>query len=119
MSGNEKITVIDKNAIQIKNIGASGLKILVYLRPQSNKSDEILRVVNQAIDDGRKENLPTFLGIISEDIENTERVFDCVEFFLKKAGALMKKEIKGVTPQAMQKLMLYPMLKDSLMQQYQ
>ena len=84
MSGNEKITVIDKNAIQIKNIGASGLKILVYLNPQSDKSSEILKIVEEAIEDGRKENLPTFLAIISEDIENTERVFDSVEFFLKK-----------------------------------
>ena len=84
MSGNEKVTVIDRNAIQIKNIGATGLKILVYLNPQSDKSSKILKIVEEAIEDGRKENLPTFLAIISEDIENTERVFDSVEFFLKK-----------------------------------
>lgn len=39
--------------------------------------------------------------------EKKEDIPSLVEFFLKKAGALMKKEIKGVTPQAMQKLMLY------------
>ncbi len=39
--------------------------------------------------------------------ERKEDIPPLVDFFLRKAGALMKKDIKGVTPEAMQKLMLY------------
>ncbi len=39
--------------------------------------------------------------------ERKEDIPPLVDFFLQKAGALMKKDIKGVTPEAMQKLMLY------------
>ncbi len=39
--------------------------------------------------------------------ERKEDIPPLVDFFFQKAGALMKKDIKGVTPEAMQKLMLY------------
>ncbi|HOD74981.1 MAG TPA: sigma-54 dependent transcriptional regulator [Syntrophorhabdaceae bacterium] len=39
--------------------------------------------------------------------ERKEDIPPLVDFFLQKAGALMRKDIKGVTPEAMQKLMLY------------
>lgn len=39
--------------------------------------------------------------------ERKEDIPPLVDFFVQKAASLMKKSIKGVTPQAMQKLMLY------------
>lgn len=39
--------------------------------------------------------------------ERKEDIPPLVDFFVQKAASLMKKDIKGVTPQAMQKLMLY------------
>lgn len=48
--------------------------------------------------------IPIYLPALRE---RKEDIPPLVDFFVKKAASLMKKDIKGVTPQAMQKLMLY------------
>lgn len=81
---NEKITILDKDPAEIKSSGAKATKILIYFDQNLKSADETGKLVKNAIDRSHQIDTPIFLGIISEDIQNSERVCDSVEYFLKK-----------------------------------
>ena len=81
---NEKITVQDKEPAEIKVLGAGAGKFLIYFDPKLNSADEKTELAKKVIEQSHQEGLPIFLGIISEDTQNYERVIDSVEYFLKK-----------------------------------
>ncbi len=87
--GSEKIIDVDVRIITATNKNLEELVRLELFREDLYYRIHVIPIYLPALRE-RKEDVPPL-----------------VDFFVEKAASLMKKNIKGVTPQAMQKLMLY------------
>lgn len=80
----EKISVISKDSIDIKNSDAEGVKLLIHFDPSSKNVEKKLIDVQRTIQDAHENNLPLFLGIISDNMQDPERVLNSVEYLVEK-----------------------------------
>ncbi len=78
----ERITVVSKKASDLKSLGASGVKLLIYFNPDLESSKQQIQTAKNVLDDSHKNNLPLFLEIVTYNMEGDDRVYKSLETFL-------------------------------------
>ncbi|OGK65001.1 hypothetical protein A2313_02700 [Candidatus Roizmanbacteria bacterium RIFOXYB2_FULL_41_10] len=81
-------TQLEYSVENLKNQGASGIKLLLYYHPSAPTKDHQLNIARQVLLDCRRFNLPLFLELVTYSIENynshkPELVLDSVYQFLE------------------------------------
>jgi sulfofructosephosphate aldolase len=61
----ERVTELGYTAAGIKEMGASGAKLLLYFNPESKTCDQQIITAKQALTDAHKNDLPFFLEIVT------------------------------------------------------
>jgi len=61
----ERETVLGYKASDLKAMGASGTKLLVYLNPEASNTKKQLEIAKEALEDSHKNDLPLFLEIVT------------------------------------------------------
>ena len=61
----DRVTELEYSAAQIKNMGASGAKLLLYFNPESAACDQQIKIAKQALEDSHENDLPLFLEIVT------------------------------------------------------
>lgn len=82
----ERITIVEKAADYLKNLGASAVKLLVYFCPNSKSSQVQIQTAKKVIEDSHNNGLPVFLEIVTYNSESEDRVFESVKEFLKQGA---------------------------------
>ncbi len=63
--GKDRLTQLEYTAKQLKDWGASGVKLLLYFNPMANDCAEQLKTAKVAWEDAKVNNLPLFLEIVT------------------------------------------------------
>lgn len=79
--GRERLTTLVKTASQLKELGASGAKLLLFFNPAAKSSKDQIETARRAIEDCRKSGTPLFLeprtynddGKEADEMEPSER----------------------------------------------
>lgn len=83
----EKITELQYSARQLKEWGASGVKLLIYFNPEAKSARQQIKTAQTALADSHKNKLPLFLEIVTygdkKKNNRSELVLDSVKMFLK------------------------------------
>lgn len=83
----EKITELQYSARQLKEWGASGVKLLIYFNPEAKSARQQIKTARAALADSHKNKLPLFLEIVTygdkKKNNQSELVLDSVKMFLK------------------------------------
>lgn len=61
----ERATKLEYTAKQLKDLGASGTKLLLYFNPEANNCGEQLATAKQMLEDSHQNNLSFFLEIVT------------------------------------------------------
>ena len=81
-----RLTELASNAAELKNLGALGVKLVLFFNPYFPTAQAQLDVGKQALEDCQKNGLPLFLEIVVYDTPNKSARFDLmlqsVEMFL-------------------------------------
>lgn len=76
----ERITELEYTVSQIKNLGASGAKLLIYFNPNTDSAKSQLETARKAVKECRSSDFPLFLEIVTYG--NTgNRVYESVRAF--------------------------------------
>jgi len=62
-----RLTIIEKNAKEIKEMGAAGAKLLIYFNPSMEIAAKQIETAKKAIENAHSENLPLFLEVVTYD----------------------------------------------------
>ncbi|MBI4039864.1 DUF2090 domain-containing protein [Candidatus Daviesbacteria bacterium] len=87
-SGNgERLTELEYNMAQLIEMGASGVKLLLYFNPAVESSKSQIETARKVLTDAHEHNLPLFLELVTYDVESNEKldgqkIFDSVKMFL-------------------------------------
>lgn len=86
----DRITELQYSAAEIKSMGASGAKLLLYFNPESTTCDQQLQTAQTALADAHTNNLPFFLEIVTYGNEElgksrSEWVLRSVEMLLENS----------------------------------
>jgi tagatose-1,6-bisphosphate aldolase len=81
-------TQLEFSVEQLKNLGAGGIKLLLYYHPQAPTREHQLKIAKQVLHDCKAAKLPLFLELVTYPIENTnshkpELVLDSISQFLE------------------------------------
>lgn len=87
----ERVTELGYMAEEIKNMGASGAKLLLYFNPESASCDQQIKTAKKALEDSHKNELPFFLEIVTYG--NEELGKSRAEWVLRSLGMLLKENI--------------------------
>lgn len=63
----EKVTQLEYSVAQIKDLGASGVKLLIYFNPTAKSATKQLETALKVLIDCQQNNLPFFLEIVTYD----------------------------------------------------
>lgn len=97
----DRLTELEYSAKQLKDMGASGAKLLLYFNPESTTCDQQLQTAQTALADAHTNNLPFFLEIVTygnkKKNNRSEVILDSVKMFLKNniAPDVWKLEYSG------------------------
>ncbi len=89
----DRITELGYTAKQIKDLGATGAKLLLYFNPDSKTCDQQIATTKKALADAHENNLPFFLEIVTYG--NEELGKSRSEWVLKSLEILLE---NGVVP---------------------
>lgn len=83
----EKVTQIQDSVLDLKNMGASGIKLFLAFNPLAQTANQQLETAKQTLTDCQKYNLPLFLEIITYQLldkekEKSELILDSLKMFL-------------------------------------
>ena len=83
----ERITEIEYQAEELKKMGASGVKLLVYFNPEAKTNERQLRTAKKVLADVKENELPFFLEIVTygnEELGRTRKewVLKSLQMFL-------------------------------------
>jgi tagatose-1,6-bisphosphate aldolase len=107
-SNNDRYNELEFEVSQLKQLGASGVKLLLYFHPQSTTKDHQLIIAHQVLDQCQKENLPLFLEIVTYQKNQEEKksalILESLKIFLEKGirPAVFKLEFPGSLESAKQ-----------------
>lgn len=84
----EKVTKLEYSVKNLKEYGASGVKLLLYFNPYAESSMKQINTALDVLTDCQKEKMPLFLEIVTYPLPNTnvhkpELVLDSVNMFLE------------------------------------
>jgi tagatose-1,6-bisphosphate aldolase len=80
----ERVTEIGYTSSELKDMGAAGVKLLIYFNKDLKTSTKQLETTKKALQDARENNMPFFLEIVNygnEDDEN--RIVNSLKVFLE------------------------------------
>jgi len=80
----ERITVVKKTVEQLKDLGASAVKLLVYFCPNSKSSNMQIETAKKIVQDSHENGLPVFLEIVTYNSNLEDRVYNSIKEFLKE-----------------------------------
>lgn len=81
----EKITELEYSVEQLKNLGARGIKLLLYFNPYVNSAKQQVEIGRKVLKDCKNNDLPLFLEIVTYGISNenkVELIRNSVKYFL-------------------------------------
>lgn len=78
-SSHSGITELEYSALQIKNLGATGAKLLIDFNPDSDNANRQLEVARKVMEDCRAIDFPYFLEIVTD---SADLVLQSVKMFL-------------------------------------
>ena len=79
----DRIIEIEHQVIDLKNMGASGIKLLIYFNSQSKTAVNQLETAKKVFTDCRQNNLPLFLEIVTYNVgDDSNQVYQSVKMFL-------------------------------------
>lgn len=83
-----RYTAIQYPASELKSMGASGIKLLLYFNPYDQSAQHQLSIGKQALEDAHSNDLPLFIEfvsyeIVSKQVSRSELVLKSVEYFIK------------------------------------
>jgi len=86
----ERITELEYTAEQLKKLGASGTKLLLYFNPEAKNCTAQIATAKKALEDSHKNSLPLFLEIVTYGNEavgksRAEWVIRSVEMLIKNS----------------------------------
>jgi tagatose-1,6-bisphosphate aldolase len=61
----DRTTELERSAAQLKDLGASGAKLLLYFNPEAKNCDAQIETAKKALEDCRQNDLPLFLEIVT------------------------------------------------------
>lgn len=80
----ERVTELEHSVEELRQLGASGIKLLLYFNPVGETASKQLEIAKQVEEDCLKENLPFFLEIVTYgSIPKQKLVIDSVKYFLQ------------------------------------
>lgn len=80
----ERLTEIEYSVEELNNMGASGIKLLVYFNPFLKSAQKQLETAGEILEDCQKTGLPMFLEIITYgDNDEKNLIVESVDYFLK------------------------------------
>ncbi|MEK7131465.1 MAG: DUF2090 domain-containing protein [Patescibacteria group bacterium] len=87
----ERVTELGYTAADIKDIGASGAKLLLYFNPDSKTCNQQIATAKKALADAHENNLPFFLEIVTYG--NDELGKTRAEWVLRSLEMLLKENV--------------------------
>lgn len=87
----ERVTELGYTAAEIKSMGASGAKLLLYFNPESKTCDQQIATTKKALADAHENNLPFFLEIVTYG--NKELSKSRSEWVLRSLEMLLKENV--------------------------
>lgn len=87
----DRTTELEYAAKQLKDLGASGTKLLLYFNPEAKNCDEQLATAKQALDDSHQNDLPLFLEIVTYG--NEELGKSRAEWVLRSVQMLLQNKV--------------------------
>ena len=78
----ERITIVEKKAEDLKKLGASAVKLLIYFNPDAKSATRQMETAKRVIEDAHANQLPLFLEIVTYDTEAEGRVLDSLKTFI-------------------------------------
>jgi tagatose-1,6-bisphosphate aldolase len=86
--GADRVTSLEYEVITLKNKGAKGIKLLLYIHPQAKSLRQQIQTAKKVFKDCQTNKLPLFLEIVTYPIEGTnnhkpELVLESVNAFLE------------------------------------
>ncbi len=85
-AGDERITVLEYSAAELKAMGAGGVKILLYFNPAAKSAAKQLKIAHQALNDCKSAGLPFLLEIVvygqRDEAERQKMVVESVRMFM-------------------------------------
>jgi tagatose 1,6-diphosphate aldolase len=74
-----------RTASEIRETGASGIKLMVQLNPDQDSANQQAQLIKNAIDDAHSTNLPLFMGFLTYEMGDSEKVLRSVEYLLQQS----------------------------------
>ena len=87
----DRVTELGYTAAGIKEMGASGAKLLLYFNPESKTCDQQIATAAKALADAHENNLPFFLEIVTYG--NDELGKSRAEWVLRSLEMLLKEDV--------------------------
>jgi tagatose 1,6-diphosphate aldolase len=87
----DRITELGYSAGEIKEMGASGAKLLLYFNPESTTCDQQITTAAKALADAHQNNLPFFLEIVTYGNEELGKTR--AEWVLRSLQMLLKENV--------------------------
>src|SRR3989344_41208 len=93
--GKERLTTLEKTASEIKGLGATGAKLLLFFNPYAKSAEKQIEIAKKAWEDCQANNLPLFLeprtyndqGLEADKMEDGEREQFAIESLKKLVNA--------------------------------
>lgn len=76
----ERLTQIENTAADIRSLGASGVKLLIYFNTQAKNAPKQIDTARKVLEETHNEKIPFFLEIVRYN--QNDHVSDCVKSFL-------------------------------------
>lgn len=87
----ERATELEYTGEQIKKLGASGAKLLLYFNPEAKNCSQQIITAKKALDDAHKNDLPLFLEIVTYGNEDLGKGRD--EWVLRSVAMLLENNV--------------------------
>jgi tagatose 1,6-diphosphate aldolase len=90
--GGERITEIEYSVKELKAVGASGVKLLIYFNPEAKNKDKQLATSKKILEEAKANDMPLFLEIITygnEELNKTRK-----EWVLRSLALFLDYDIK-------------------------
>jgi len=76
---------LTNSAQDIKNLGASGIKLMIQFNPDLKSAEHQVQIANTTITEAHDRGIPVFLGLITYDMEDSEKILRSVEYLLENS----------------------------------
>ena len=87
----DRTTELEYSSKQLKDLGSSGTKLLLYFNPEAKNCDEQIAVAKKALEDSHQNDLPLFLEIVTYGNEEVGK--SRAEWVLRSVQMLLESEV--------------------------